>query len=417
MKTKRILLILANLLVMTMMVSGCGTANKATSSNTGESKKVSATVKSIKPYAKKLAAVKDDAKRIGDETDITVKVEALKKFEADYQQYQDKNKSYQQVISEYQNAIKQIKQSIQTSNQSSLKQASVTSGSAETQSTISKKNKQLKVLKASLVAQRDVVYTTSAFQLINRNIDNQLVKNNAQLTDSILSTDQSQKYVEAYEHFTKQGNSKGPERGNSPTTKDFLSAIGLTEQEFYSIWGGIYDYYGNAVEKGWITQTQADQATKAADKKLDAGDYAKHAIDRHKMNFYRIRMGDYSSLVGSWKEVAEGTNFHKGKGFEWLKQTSNAKLSVSNTRMSDGQFTLSGSEAESKITDNGQSGMVTFEEKDSLQLNAAVGVMNWMITFYPKNATIKDAPAGIDSSKEHIEVWTSNNSFTEVFER
>ncbi|MCD1025472.1 hypothetical protein [Enterococcus sp. SMC-9] len=93
----------------------------------------------------------------------------------------------------------------------------------------------------------------------------------------ILSTDNVQKYVDAYNEFTMQGNPFPPTQRGLTVSNEIYSASGLEGTEYGDRFWGIIDYYGNAVEQGWISQEQASQAKKEAINKLQSGAYALHS--------------------------------------------------------------------------------------------------------------------------------------------
>lgn len=86
----------------------------------------------------------------------------------------------------------------------------------------------------------------------------------------ILSTDNPQKYIDAYNQFTMQGNPMPPQqRGSSPAPE----TSGLSGQDYQVILWGIMDYYGNAYNEGLITEEQNQETKKQAVDKLAAGAY------------------------------------------------------------------------------------------------------------------------------------------------
>ncbi|WP_125712232.1 hypothetical protein [Companilactobacillus kedongensis] len=389
------------LLTLIILVSGCKSQTKAQS----------------KPYDSKVSSVNKTAKKIKDENNITKKVSSLKDLEDEYQKYQNNKKHYKQVDSAYRHNIKTIKHSIQDKNKSTIKSDTTAGSKTETQKTLEKKISSLNDLKKEITPERDVVYTASDFESVNNDIDKQINNNKSQITSYILSTDSPQKYIDAYKQFSMKGNPKGAARGGSDIrSMGFYEAIGLNKTDYFAMFTGTFDYYGNAVEQGWITQAQSDKAFKEAQDKILAGKYATHPVNIHNMNFYQIGIGNYSGLVGSWKEIAEGTNFNRGDGPQDTTP-SGQKLTITKDSISDGQVMMSRKSGDGTyFTIQDDSGQVTFDEEDALTLTAEVGAQNYMIVFYPKGVPMQDQ-TGDDPSKERIFIRTSNNDFSELFAR
>ncbi len=138
-----------------------------------------------------------------------------------------------------------------------------------------------------------------------------------------------------------------------------------------------------------------------------------------KMNLSEISHGNFTSLMGEWKEVAEGANgYHGIHGFSWIDEISNAPLSISAGQLSDQQITVKVDPANNEISmdQNGQTGTVNIQNGTNLSFNANVGAFNSSIDFYPSGVNTGDN-AKMNLDKEHIVFRTSNNGFTEVFER
>lgn len=96
-------------------------------------------------------------------------------------------------------------------------------------------------------------------------------------TTDLLENDHPQKFIDAYHEFSMKGNPMPPEqRGDSPRPDGFFEKIGLTVEEYYPIFWGIKDYYGNAAKKGWLTEEENQLAQQSANEKLENGDYALH---------------------------------------------------------------------------------------------------------------------------------------------
>ncbi|MCH4124030.1 MAG: DUF6287 domain-containing protein [Levilactobacillus sp.] len=302
-------------------------------------------------YEAKVAAINRQAKAIKQAHSVPEQVAALKKLEHAAADYYRRKQKSQQVTLVYQNTVKDIKQLIQTENLQRLKRQSPAKLDQETSTDLARKNTALKDLKAELVSQEGVVYTAPALKRLIVRIDKQLLKNQAQ----------------AKAHGEGQ-------------------------------------------------------------RKSVVGKSAKTATGVQTMNLHQIKAGDYTSLMGSWKEVGEGFNASDGKGPRWSKP-SGRKLTVSKTSLRDGSIALrTARNGRTTLTEDDTSGKtvekpgkIIFQEGDDLirgdvlELSGNVGVNCWSIDFLPKGSSIKDWPANISPSKEHIEM--GHPHFWEVFER
>lgn len=93
----------------------------------------------------------------------------------------------------------------------------------------------------------------------------------------ILSTNNPKKYEAAYKKFTAKGIVLTA-RGGVPINKNAYRCAGLTLKEYKVFLWGIYDYYQNAINHGWITKKQGWKAEDIAHNKVLKGKYAKHPI-------------------------------------------------------------------------------------------------------------------------------------------
>lgn len=131
-----------------------------------------------------------------------------------------------------------------------------------------------------------------------------------------------------------------------------------------------------------------------------------------KMNFDQIKNGDFSSLKGTWHLSAteqKGTiNFASNQG---------APIQVTDDTIMTDAITLN----KKGLKDtNGIHPIVFKADKGSLVANLkdedSVAI-NWSVTFYPAGTTnwYLDKTDKDKNSKNTIVIWTSNNSFSEVF--
>ena len=137
------------------------------------------------------------------------------------------------------------------------------------------------------------------------------------------------------------------------------------------------------------------------------------------MDLSKIQQGDYTSLLGDWREVATSSNHHDGNGNTW-DSADGAKLSVTVNQLANESMKLQGK----TLTDSNGSSAMTFKVQNGyLAADSAdqMASILWGVSFYPKGVTMAnsgdDKPATIDDSKDRITVRTSNNSYLQVFQK
>lgn len=136
------------------------------------------------------------------------------------------------------------------------------------------------------------------------------------------------------------------------------------------------------------------------------------------MDLIQIQAGNYSSLLGTWTEVAYAVNPQNGTGEQW-KAGSISTLSVSSDKIthSNGDLVIQGN----TLKDSAGSHPLSFKNNGG-SLDASLTdedvAINWSVSFYQKG-TISDIEPNngvrIDNTKNLIVIWTSNDGFTEVF--
>lgn len=138
------------------------------------------------------------------------------------------------------------------------------------------------------------------------------------------------------------------------------------------------------------------------------------------MDFAQIKQGAYQSLLGEWSEVAESGNRHDGQGNVWMKPT-DRQLTITPTEIKNEGASFSGN---TLVDQNGDEGTLAFEEqKNILSASADVGAIAWNLSFYPAGVAMTtedwgpDLPQQIDNAKDRLVIQTSNNSFTQVFQK
>lgn len=134
------------------------------------------------------------------------------------------------------------------------------------------------------------------------------------------------------------------------------------------------------------------------------------------MDFAQIQQGDYSSLQGSWEEVAVSLNRHDGTGNTWI-EGQNEQIEISQNQIVDGNMTISGS-----VLHDGENKNLSFRQADGyLAADSDDGAIIWNVYFYPKGVALADwgeeIPETIDTSKERIVIRTSNNNYIQVFQK
>ena len=139
------------------------------------------------------------------------------------------------------------------------------------------------------------------------------------------------------------------------------------------------------------------------------------------MNLTQIQVGDYSSLLGTWKEIAYADNPFDGTGLQWhtgRSDTVSSTLSVSTDKIdfNESAMIIQGN----TLTDGMGSHLLSFvNDGNSLDAYAdSTNVIYWNITFYPKGAANNLEPNNgvqIDNTKNIIVVLYSGMQALTVF--
>ena len=139
------------------------------------------------------------------------------------------------------------------------------------------------------------------------------------------------------------------------------------------------------------------------------------------MNLTQIQVGDYSSLLGTWKEMAYADNLFDGTGLQWhtgRSDTVSSTLSVSTDKI---DFNASAMIIQGNtLTDGMGSHLLSFvNDGNSLDAYAdSTNVIYWNVTFYPKGAANNLEPNNgvqIDNTKNIIVVLYSGMQALTVF--
>lgn len=140
------------------------------------------------------------------------------------------------------------------------------------------------------------------------------------------------------------------------------------------------------------------------------------------MNLTQIQVGDYSSLLGTWKEIAYADNLFDGTGQQWhagRSDTVSSSLSVSTDKIdfNGSAMIIQGN----TLTDGAGSHLLSFVN-DGTSLYADLADVNtaitWAVTFYPKGVANNFEPNNgvqIDNTKNTIAVWYSGMRVLTVF--
>ena len=143
-------------------------------------------------------------------------------------------------------------------------------------------------------------------------------------------------------------------------------------------------------------------------------------IQGAEINLKQIQAGDYSSLLGTWTEVAYSDNRFDGTGQQWHTGEKNPfpTLSVSTDRIdfNDSAMVMQGN----TITDEAGSHLVKFFNDEDLyaELVDSDTAIFWSVTFYPKGIANDFEPNNgvkIDNTKNLISIWYSGMQRQTVF--
>ncbi|WP_054750657.1 DUF6287 domain-containing protein [Lacticaseibacillus thailandensis] len=147
---------------------------------------------------------------------------------------------------------------------------------------------------------------------------------------------------------------------------------------------------------------------------------AKASSTNSGMNLTQIQQGNYSSLAGSWQEVAvAGNNLGGQPGYNWSQDSQRLtdQLTVTNNQVTTTEFTLSGSSFNIDGTDSAVKFGQNAGALEADLVNQDV-TTNYSIEFYPRGTAVnKQFNNGVtdDTSKNRIVVWSSNNGYTQYF--
>lgn len=155
---------------------------------------------------------------------------------------------------------------------------------------------------------------------------------------------------------------------------------------------------------------------------------------KHEMNFDQIKMGNYSSISGKWKEVAFADNAYNGKGITWRKQKKNLiqNLRITKRKMFLGKYELVRGK---RMTDDNDTKKFkrklkfVFPSKANRKVMKkgtltaySDGAIAWNYTFYPQNISLGNPargqlPKAVNTKKERILIFCSNMGNTWIFQR
>ncbi|GAB6091848.1 DUF6287 domain-containing protein [Furfurilactobacillus curtus] len=138
----------------------------------------------------------------------------------------------------------------------------------------------------------------------------------------------------------------------------------------------------------------------------------KAATPKVTMDLAQIKAGNYKSLKGTWTEISTTDNERISGGKQSLTDT----LTISNHVISNnGKPLLQGD----ILFDQDEQHQVIFKTNNNVLTGTLADQnvpINWSVTFYPVGTTSQyQADSKGKNTKNLIVVWTSNNSYTQVF--
>jgi len=141
------------------------------------------------------------------------------------------------------------------------------------------------------------------------------------------------------------------------------------------------------------------------------------------MNFEQIEEGNYTSLLGNWRQVAVGVNHQGGKGFSWVKLTSDyiVPLTITENEINFKDYVIYHGQTMDVKGERNARKLKFKTSKGSLEayLKNQEAAINYGLSFYPKNVSFiggNSKPAA-DVKKDRIMMWSSNDSYTQVYQR
>lgn len=149
-----------------------------------------------------------------------------------------------------------------------------------------------------------------------------------------------------------------------------------------------------------------------------------HDTKNTEMNLEQIQSGDYSSLLGTWKEIAYTDNMYDGRGLQWHMATpervsSTISVSPDKIKYNESVMIFQGN----TLTDADGSHLLSFFN-DGTSLSADLSDpytrINWNVSFYPKGVSNNLEPNNgvkIDNTKNLIVVYYSGSELITVFEQ
>lgn len=204
-------------------------------------------------------------------------------------------------------------------------------------------------------------------------------------------------------------------------TISVLSACGSTKQELYgkvSTQKNIEDKANKAIssdESSMSSQSSSISSSTSTNVSTNTSSSTQD-IQGTEMNLPQIQAGNYSSLLGTWTEVAYAGNYYDGTGVQW-KTGSISTLSVSSDKIVLNDLVIQGN----TLKDSAGSHTLEFEinggSLDASLKDQSVAI-NWAVYFYPKGVKNDLEPNNgvkIDNTKNLIVIWSSNMNQTVVF--
>lgn len=173
-------------------------------------------------------------------------------------------------------------------------------------------------------------------------------------------------------------------------------------------------------EEQSVSNQKSESTSESVEKESNTSSTQKSTVSSDKnmvaMDFEQIVTGDFSSIAGTWYEVAYGNNHVLGEEGTQYEIGENRPISVTSQKIDAVNMTVEGK----TLTDNIGDHELKFTEKDGHLYASLVDqtvAINWSISFYPvgtTNAFSTDTKSEMNT-QNLIVIWSSNMNQTRVF--
>lgn len=141
------------------------------------------------------------------------------------------------------------------------------------------------------------------------------------------------------------------------------------------------------------------------------------------MNFFQIKKGNYTSLLGKWKLVGHAYNSYDGKGICWHKidKSNTSKLTITKKKIQLNKYATFHRKT-MKVKGENLKRKLKFKMRKGSLSGISDSAILWEIDFYPKKVPlmnkVKDKYTNsINTKKDRIYIFCSNMGSTMVFQR